>query len=325
MYTEHARPGRAVLNSVTDNPRYGDETSFLAVEDVSTGRRQTDGDVALEPGRTYEASIFFRNDAAPGTRAGASTGTRARAQLPATVRGRERISGLLRSDSAAVPIVWKSLVLTTPADQPVAIRIVPHSSAMFTKATPAGLKLPAEELFSEAGTLVGCSTRNGIVTGEETCEGYVRFRFVADQPNFVVSQTVTPAGSDRHDSGLRFEAEARVTYTIQYRNTGTTQQDDVVLKEELPDGFRYVRGSTSIYLSTTGGKWKKTTDGVTRSGIDVGSYAPGADVYIRFTALLPDRNSLKCGLTSTTSTASAITPNGMKSTPSVLLVEKKCA
>ncbi|MEU5098500.1 hypothetical protein [Streptomyces sp. NPDC020996] len=325
MYTENARPERAVLNSVTDNPSYGDERNFLAVEEVSTGRWQTDGDVALKPGHTYEASIFFRNDAAPGTRAGASTGTKVRAQLPATVQGRERISGLLQSDNAAVPLMWNSLVLTTPADQPVAIRIVPHSSAMFTKATPEGLALPAEELFSEAGTLVGCSTRDGIVTGEKKCEGYVRFRFAADQPNFVVSQAVTPAGAHRHDSGLRFKAEARVTYTIQYRNTGTTQQDSVVLKEELPEDFRYVRGSTSIATSTTGGKWKKTNDGVTQSGINVGSYAPGANVYIRFTTLLPDRNSLKCGLTSTTSTASAITQNGMESTPSVILVEKKCA
>lgn len=324
VFTEKDRPRQAILNSVTDNPRYGDERNFLSVEDVSTGRWQADGDVDVEPGETYEASVFFRNDGAPGE-AGASIGTRVRAQLPATVKGRERISGLLQSDNAATPLVWRSLVLAAPADKPVAIRIVPHSSKMFTKSAPKGMTMPADELFSDAGALVGCSTTDGIVTSEDDCEGYVRFRFVADQPNFVVSQAVAPTDSDSPGNGMRFEAGTRVTYKIRYQNTGTTQQNNVVLKEELPDGFRYVRGSTNVATGSTDGKWKKTDDGVTQDGINVGSYAPGGGAYVKFTALLPDGKHQDCGLTSATGTASARTQNGTKSTPLVILIEKKCA
>ncbi|MFB6679681.1 hypothetical protein ACFCWG_46340 [Streptomyces sp. NPDC056390] len=56
----------------------------------------------------------------------------------------------------------------------------------------------------------------------------------------------------------------------------------------------------------------------------MGSFAPGGDAYLKFTAVLPGAEDLDCGLTSTTSTASARTLNGTKSAQSVILVEKKC-
>lgn len=323
-FTEEGRPERATLNSVTDNPRQGDERNFLSVEEVSTGRTHWQGDVGLEPGQTYEASIFFRNDADPGTEAGASRGTRVRAQLPATVKGREPITGFLQSDNAVTSLLWRSLVLAVPADQPVALRIVPDSARAYTGAVPKGVALPAEELFSEAGTLIGCSSQDGVVTGAEQCEGYVRFRFVADQPNFVISQGVSRADAKVQESGLRYKGGTRVKYKIHYRNTGTTRQANVVLREELPAMFHYVSGSSNYATGSTGGKWQKTADGVTGGGINLGSFAPGGDAYLKFTAVLPGAEDLDCGLTSTTSTASARTLNGTKSAQSVILVEKKC-
>ncbi|MFJ8010728.1 hypothetical protein [Streptomyces fagopyri] len=186
------------------------------------------------------------------------------------------------------------------------------------------MALPAEEFFSEAGTLIGCSKQDGVVTGAKQCEGHVHFRFVADQPNFVISQSVTRADGTGQPDTIRLEVGARVTYKIHYSNTGTTQQNNVVLKGELPAKFRYVAKSTYLAASLTGGTWKKTSEGVTSGGLNVGSYAPGGGAYLKFTVALPEATDLDCGLTSTTSTASALTQNGGKSAESVLLVEKKC-
>ncbi|MEU9187096.1 hypothetical protein AB0D14_21650 [Streptomyces sp. NPDC048484] len=323
-FTENGRPDSAVLNSVTDNPKHGDERNFLALKDVSTGQWYSKGDVSLEPGRTYEASIFFRNDADPGTGRGASTGTRVRAQLPAEVKGRKRITGFVQSDNTAPSPLWRSLALVAPADQPVSLRILPDSSRVYTGALPKGAPLPAEELFSGAGTLIGCASQDGVVTGAEQCTGHVQFRFVADQPNFVISQAVSRAATNAQESGLRFTEGTRVEYKLRYRNTGTTQQNYVVLKESLPAGFHYVPDSTHYSMSATGGEWKKTADGVMGDGINLGSFAPGGGAYLKFTAILPRAEDLECGLTSTTSTVSARTQNGTKSAESVVLVEKKC-
>ncbi|MFD9934087.1 hypothetical protein ACFWZ6_13230 [Streptomyces massasporeus] len=322
-FTEAGRPDRATLNSVTDNPRHGDERNFLSVTEVATGQRPVDGDVALQPGQTYEATVFFRNDVAAGTQAGASTGTRVRATLPATVQGRERISAFLQSDNSEPALLWQSLALTAPAHSPVAVRIVPDSARVYTEAAPEGVTLPTEEVFSEAGTLIGCSAQDGVLTGARQCEGRVQFRFVAVQPNFVISQAVSRAGETGR-SRLRFTAGTRVTFKMHYRNTGTMQQDNVVLRSELPASYRYVSGSTNVSTSRTGGKWTKVRDGVTEDGLNLGSYAPGEGAYVKFTAVLPDAEDVDCGLTSTTSTAMARTENGTKSVESVLLVEKKC-
>ncbi len=322
-FTEAGRPDRATLNSVTDNPRHGDERTFLSVTEVATGQRHVGGDVALQPGQTYEATVFFRNDVAPGTQAGASTGTRVRATLPATVKGRELISAFLQSDNAEPALLWQSLALAAPADSPVAVRIVPDSARVYTEAAPKGVTLPTEELFSEAGTLIGCSAQDGVLTGARQCEGRVQFRFVADQPNFVISQAVSRAG-ETGTSGLRFEAGTRVTFKMHYRNTGTTQQDNVVLRSELSASFRYVSGSTNVSTSRTDGKWTKVGDGVTEDGFNLGSYVPGGGAYLKFTAVLPDAEDVDCGLTSTKSTAMARTENGTKSVKSAILVEKRC-
>ncbi|WP_399879982.1 hypothetical protein ACGH7X_00095 [Streptomyces sp. BBFR51] len=322
-FTEADRPERATLNSVTDNPRHGDERNFLSVTEVATGQRYVGGDVTLQPGQTYEATVFFRNDADPGTQTGVSTGTRVRATLPARVKGRERISAFLQSDSAEPARLWQSLALATPADTSVSVRIVPDSARIYTEAAPKGVSLPTDELFSEAGTLIGCSAQDGVLTGARQCEGRVRFRFVADRPNFVISQAVSQAG-ETVTSGLRFEVGTRVTFKMHYRNTGTTQQNNVVLRSELPASFRYVSASTSFSTSRTDSKWKKTEDGVTEDGLNLGSFDPGGGAYLKFTAVLPDEEDVDCGLTNTTSTALARTPNGTKSAESVILVEKKC-
>ncbi|MEV7221941.1 hypothetical protein AB0N98_18920 [Streptomyces sp. NPDC093681] len=321
-FTEANRPDRATLNSVTDNPRHGDERNFLSVTEVATGQRHVGGDVTLQPGQTYEATVFFRNDADPGTQA-ASTGTRVRATLPATVKGRERISAFLQSDNAEPTLLWQSLALAAPADSPVVVRIVPDSARVYTEAIPKGVSLPTDELFSEAGTLIGCSAQDGVLTGARQCEGRVQFRFVADQPNFVISQAVSRAG-ETSSSDLRFEPGTRVTFKMHYRNTGTTQQDNVVLRSELPASFRYVSGSAHVSTPLTDNKWEKAGDGITEDGLNLGSYAPDGGAYVKFTAVLPGADDVDCGLTSTTTTALARTANGTKSVESVILVEKKC-
>ncbi|MET7610130.1 hypothetical protein ABZX97_03345 [Streptomyces seoulensis] len=324
MFTEGDRPERATLNSVTDNPRHGDERNLLSVRELPNGREQWGGDVSVHPGRTYEATMLVRNDADPGSGSGASTGTRVRAELPATVRGRAPFPVFIQSDNATPALLWQSATLTTPADSPVALRIVPDSSRVFTGAAPKGVALPAEEFFSEAGTLIGCSKPDGVLTGAPDCEGRVRFRFVADQPNFVITQSTARADGTGQSDAIRLEAGARVTYKIHYKNTGTTQQNDVVLKEELPAKFRYVAESTYLANSSTGNRWKRVSDGVISSGLNVGSYSPSGGAFMKFTVVLPSAADLDCGLTSTTSTASALTQNGGKSAESVLLVEKKC-
>lgn len=73
-----------------------------------------------------------------------------------------------------------------------------------------------------------------------------------------------------------------VTYKLEYKNTSNTQQDNVVIAMHIPDGSEYVMGSTYIANSTTGSRWLSTDDGITGRGLNVGSYAAGGNVYLKF-------------------------------------------
>ena len=63
LFTEENRPDYATINSITNNPTYGDETQFFILTDIATGREYREGTVKLEPGHQYSVQILIRNDA----------------------------------------------------------------------------------------------------------------------------------------------------------------------------------------------------------------------------------------------------------------------
>ena len=60
-HTESHLPEYPVLNSVIDNPDYGDERNFMRIRDTTSGGRWTDS-IELSRGHEYEVAVFFRND-----------------------------------------------------------------------------------------------------------------------------------------------------------------------------------------------------------------------------------------------------------------------
>jgi uncharacterized repeat protein (TIGR01451 family) len=122
-----------------------------------------------------------------------------------------------------------------------------------------------------------------------------------------------------------FQAGQKVDYKINYFNSGTTQQNDVVIKVELRDGLTFVKGSTKIATSNTGNRWSPVEhDNLITRGINIGSYAPGGNAYLKFTAQLPTNGSLECGFQSATNVARAETNNGTKSSELTIWIEKVC-
>ncbi|WP_191296738.1 hypothetical protein [Lentzea cavernae] len=323
MFTASDRPAGAVLNSVSDDPAAGDERSFLSVRTKDAEDWTTSGSLVLEPGGQYEASISVHNDARPGTGA-ASTETRVQAQLPATVDGRERISAVLTSGSAEPPSVWRSLVLAS-SEHPVLIRIVPDSAVLRTGRLPQGLALSAEDLFSKRGVLIGCDGLTGNITGEDDCRAEVRFRFVADHPNFTITQRVAKRGSGNYEYTPRVTPADELDIKVKYENTGTIQQDDVVIRIELPSRFEPITGTTHVANSSTEGKWTRIDgDEVTRRGVNLGSYAVNGVSYVRTSIRIVDHAELSCGTNAIVSRAVVETQNGSKSHDLTVEVERPC-
>ncbi|MEU4149846.1 hypothetical protein [Streptomyces sp. NPDC026659] len=116
----------------------------------------------------------------------------------------------------------------------------------------------------------------------------------------------------------------QVVYKIKYLNDGDVQQDHVVVRLKLPAGAVYMLGTTQFAASTTDGKWKSlSVDSIAKEGIDIGSYAPGGNGYLRFVAHVDQKTAGLCSSSGLTASVKSSTQEG-KSGGSSLSVEVTC-
>jgi len=149
------------------------------------------------------------------------------------------------------------------------------------------------------------------------------------QANFSISKNVRINNDRKRIGGWLETVKAQpgdtLDFLIEYTNTGTIQQNNVVIKDIMPDYLVYIEGSTFIYNATnptsTGGL-RDVTDKITEIGINIGNYAPGANALVKFSVHVVDNGSLPFGEVEITNTGRAETDNGSKeATVEVIIVQ----
>jgi uncharacterized repeat protein (TIGR01451 family) len=88
-----------------------------------------------------------------------------------------------------------------------------------------------------------------------------------------------------------------LAYLITVKNEGNTQLNNVIVRDSLPPGLQYVAGSARLYNSNHP-SGMVISDNLINGGVNTGNYTPGADVKIRFQAIIPADQST-CNLTYT--------------------------
>lgn len=83
----------------------------------------------------------------------------------------------------------------------------------------------------------------------------------------------------------------KVEFQIEYKNTSGESQKNVMLRDILPANLKYVPDSTRLANGNhPNGATIDQDDLVTTKGINIGSYAPGANALVRFYAEVVDEN-----------------------------------
>lgn len=318
------------FNSITDNPTHGDERNFVQIKEATADNSTYGENVSLQAGKDYEVYAYYHNNAASNLNdaannyKGIARNAFMRVQMPDTVKSGEkaRITTFVGASNANPAQVWDEAYGTATGDS--ALRYVPGSATIHSNGAINGKQLP-DNLYT-TGTPLGYDALDGNLPGCNKFAGYVIFKIHVDQPNFIVQKQVSKTGENKYSEEVTTDANGVVDYKIQYKNTGTTQQDDVIIKDSLPAGLAYVDGSTQVATSATNGKWTPITDnGVVARGINVGSYAPNGNAYVKFQAKVVDNDKLeKCGVNTIVNTATAETPNGSKSDTANVIVSKTC-
>ncbi len=332
-YTVQNAAPHVTFNSITNNQRVGDERNFVRIREVATGTMFRD-DVQLEAGKKYEVMVFYHNNAktelntkigADGKPVGVAQNVTARVQMPGRLDAgaTATITGFISASNATPGTVWDNARATTTSA--VALRYV-QGSAKIASSNGAVNGAALSSNLLTTGVKLGYNQLDGVLPGCNEYSGYITYQFAVDKPDFTIDKQVSVDGGKTWAESAKTTPGSTVQYRLIYKNTGTVQQDNVILKDELPAGVTYVPGSSLIANANTGGAYKSTVDGITSAGgYKIGAYTPGSNAYFKFSAKVAGNDALaKCGDNSLPNKVIAYTENGNKSDTAVITVPKVC-
>jgi uncharacterized repeat protein (TIGR01451 family) len=326
-YTIAKPADHVTFDSITDNPNIGDERNFVSIrEDGSTGAWQDS--VTVQPGKTYVVREYVHNDAASNLKLTARDVT-TKVNLPTTTGKSIDVFGYIDSRNAIPNEIYDQA--TFKAAQNFNLAYVNGSllfeNNVFTSGTPL-----SENIFTSKGVKLGYKQFDGNIPGCMQYAGYVSFKVkpqfaqvatTMQTTTFTFSKQISKHGANTWSSNYAAQPGETVDFLLQYKNTGTTQQNNVVFKDTLPTGMTYVPGSTT-YGNALYPSGIKASDNVTTSGINVGDYKGGGNAWAIFSATTPRADTLQCGTDVLTNTGQIQTDNGNKNATASVSINKVC-
>lgn len=324
-FTQEKPATYVTFNSITNNSRVGDERNFVVVKDAANTQ---DGgwqdSVNVQPGKEYLVRVYVHNNAAANLNLKA-VNTRVAAAISKNTGKSVPITGYVSADNAKPQKVWDDVTLTSDKDFNLAY--VPGSATIYNNGYANGGKPLGDDIVNPGGARIGYTGQNGEVPGCFQYANYIFFKVkpqFAKTPNFEVNKTVSKSGAFDWKENVDTKAGDKVDFRIQYKNTGETQQDNVVIKDKLPAGMTYVAGSTKLY-NAKNPNGKVLSDNVTKDGVNIGSHAPGASSFVVFTAQMAKNDDLaECGVNRLKNIATVETPNGSKDDDATVTITKDC-
>lgn len=323
-YTIAEPADHVTFNSITDNPNIGDERNFVGIRESGTSNLWSD-DMAIESGKTYTVRMYVHNNAASNLDLVAHD-VKAMFNLPTTTGKSIQVDGFLSSSNASPEKIYDSATFTSNEDFNLAY--VSNSLKYENNYFGASGTTLSESIFTSAGVALGYDALDGDIPGCFQYAGYVTFDVTPQfaevlDSEFTMSKMVSKHGENKWVESYTAQPGETVDFLIQYKNVGEIQHDDVTIRDTLPEGLAYVTGSTtygnSIHPSGT-----KASDNITGTGINIGSYAPGANAWVIFSAKVANVDDLDCGLNSLVNNAKVTTGGGSISDDATVTVTKEC-
>ncbi len=326
-YTSAVPADHVTFNSITDNPVQGDERNFVQVREINAGNETYADSISLSAGHKYVVYVYYHNNAASNLNAsgvGIAHNVYVKAQIPAVVTNGSTDTkgvGYISASDSNPTSVWDNISFSNNTGSDISLRYVTGSATIHNLGSTNGQTL--SDNIVTTGAALGYNALDGVILGCNEYAGYVTFEVKADQPNFTVEKQVRIAGTTTWQKSITANAGDNIEYLVQYINTGTTDQNDVIVDDTLPAHVSYVNG-TSVLKNTNNPTGKTISDNVTKGGINIGSYSSNANAYVKFSAKIDNESALVCGLNTLTNSAKVMTNNGSKQDTATVLVNKTC-
>ena len=316
------------FNSITNNPVIGgDEKDFVGIREVGSNAKWTNN-MKVQNGKEYYVRMYVHNNAASNLNLVAENVV-AKLNVPTTTAKNVTVQGQISASNAKPNTVWDEATFSSDNDFNLAYVA---GSALFENNGMGTTKLP-DSIVNNTGAKLGYDKLDGKIPGCFQYAGYVTVKVKAQvsQPqeknNIDLAKTVrnkTNGEKSWVETGNAKSGDT-VQFQIHAKNTGSAGIQNLVIRDILPKGLNYVAGSTKLY-NTSNPKGLKVSDNVIQnSGINIGSYQPNGDAYVRFDATVSAENSLPvCGDNTLTNIAQASDQKIVKNDTASVKVTKKC-
>ena len=330
------------FNSMIDNSLYpsanGDERNFLMIAPDAAGTSYRNS-VEVQNGHEYAVRFYIHNNAAENLNLFA-TGTKARATIPTGTAKSQVIEGRIDADNCGANTTgntgghcwfWDEVTLTNAKDFTMAPVL---GSARFYNSKNSSDRidwpnggLPINDSLFSGGALVGSEgVADGRFKGCIPSSGWLIFKVratIPGSPNFEVDKKVRVDGTETWSENVRANPGDTLEYRIEYKNTGETEQRNVIVKDTPPLNVNYVPGSTLLKNTANPDGLELNDDLFSANGINIGNYAPGSNAYVYYKAIVPSNDTLEvCGTNTLRNHAIVRTDDGSKEDDVDVIVEK---
>lgn len=290
---------KITFNSISDNTALGtSEKYFVATRkynDTDTSHKWQAGSITVEDGGEYVIRMYVHNNSPKGYNAIAKD-VRSFFKIPGTSARSVRVVGYLDSSNATPTEYWDEVEFKS--DNLFHLEYVGGSALIDNKGVGknGGAKLSDEIVTNKKGVLLGYDSLNGEIPGCFEYDSIVTIRVKAYfDRSYAVTTKVRLVGDT--DKSWKKEVDAqegdKVEYQIEYRNTGDTTQNNVIIDADLPSNLRAIPGTTKLYDVKNNG-FVFDGNSIIDNGVLIGNYAADSNALVRFTVKVVD-DDFTCG------------------------------
>jgi uncharacterized repeat protein (TIGR01451 family) len=241
-----------VFNSIIDN-EIGDERTFVAASPWTGNNKDnvyTD-DTQVEDGKEYVVRMYVHNNAKSSLGLVANN-VRAYVNLPTNTATSIEVHGKIYSSNAKPTEVSDGTRFVSKNGKKFNLAYV-DGSASYSNIDKNGNKRTFKlttDLFTKTGSLLGYDKMDGNIPGCNEYSGYLTFHVKAqfekeeETSDLNIQKEVQIDGTDGWSESVQAKAGDTVRYRLHVTNTGNTQIDNVSVRDILPAGMSYVKGST---------------------------------------------------------------------------------
>ncbi len=277
-----------VFNSFINTPFYGDERHFLDSR-VGSGNDAADNykDVleGVKDGDTVTLRAYVHNNGNQSLNGenfdGPTVASNARVRflLPTGTAKHLRATSFITADNAVPGSVSDTGDLKS--NQPFSVEYIPGSATLVTGVN-GGKNFKLSDDIVKSGAQIGYDQVNGKVPGCFEYQAFVYIKVKVKAPKLDFEKKVQ-IGNGSFQEQVEAKPGDTVKWLLSYKNSGTQQINNTVIRDKLPNHLTLVPGSVKL-VDAKHPNGMTITDGdmFDANGVNAGSYTAGSNGYITF-------------------------------------------